>query len=122
MAAVCLPLLFAPRCKATPGIAIALSPIAGSTDDKQGMAENTWAESKNRFARIRPPGGHGCQVGLDKGDRSWQGKTIRIPVLMACPQGLPSWDLVACNDEIPESFPHLRPNNVHLGRISWNEK
>lgn len=78
MTAVGLPSLFAPRPKATPAVAIALSAIAGSADDKQDMAENTGAQPKGQFARIRPAGCHCRQVGLDKGDRSWQGKTIRI--------------------------------------------
>jgi hypothetical protein len=55
--------------------AITLSPIAVATDPEHGVAFAAAADSltENNLAMTRHPR---CQVGLDNGDRSWQGRSI----------------------------------------------
>ena len=55
--------------------AITLSPIAAATDPEHSVASAATANSlpENNLALTRHPR---CQVGLDNGDRSWQGRSI----------------------------------------------
>jgi hypothetical protein len=62
---------------ATPRTAIALTPIAGAANDENRVACAASLLPKNNLAQLRHPG---RQVGLDKDDRSWQGKTIRSKI------------------------------------------
>jgi hypothetical protein len=57
--------------------AIALSPIAVATDPEHRVAITAAADplTENNFAMTRHPR---RQVGLDNGDRSWQGRTILV--------------------------------------------
>jgi hypothetical protein len=59
---------------ATPRTAITLTPITGAANDENHVACAASPLPKNNLAPLRHPG---RQVGLDKDDRSWQGKTIR---------------------------------------------
>jgi hypothetical protein len=74
MATVSAPPLFAKSGEATPRIAVTLTAITGATDVEDRVASAANSLPKNNLALIRHPG---CQVGLDKDDSSWQGKTIR---------------------------------------------
>jgi hypothetical protein len=64
---------------ATPRTAITLTPITGTANDENRIACAASLLPKNNLAQLRHPG---RQVGLDKNDRSWQGKTIRSENLM----------------------------------------
>lgn len=66
--------LFAKGRDATLRAAIALTTITGAADDENRVACAASSLPKNNLAPLRHPG---RQVGLDKDDRSWQGKTIR---------------------------------------------
>jgi len=55
--------------------AITLTAITGATDAENRVTSAAHSLPKNNLALIRHPG---CQVGLDKDDSSWQGKTIRF--------------------------------------------
>jgi len=72
--------LFAKGWKATPQIAITLTAITGATDAENRVASTAHSLPKNNLVLIRHPG---RQVGLDKDDSSWQGRTIRCLNLMA---------------------------------------
>jgi hypothetical protein len=75
MATVGTPPLFAKSAKATLSTAITLTAIAGATDAENRVPSAAHSLPKNNLVLIRHPG---CQVGLDKDDGSWQGKTIRF--------------------------------------------
>jgi hypothetical protein len=66
--------LFVKGWDATSGTAITLTAITGATDAENRVASTAYALPKNNLALIRHPG---RQVGLDKDDSSWQGRTIR---------------------------------------------
>jgi hypothetical protein len=66
--------LFPQGYDATLRTAITLTPIAGAANDENRVACAASLLPKNNLAPLRHPG---RQVGLDKDDRSWQGKTIR---------------------------------------------
>jgi hypothetical protein len=74
MATVGATSLFAKGWDATFGTAITLTAITGATDEENRIASTAYSLPKNNLALIRHPG---CQVGLDKDDSSWQGRTIR---------------------------------------------
>jgi hypothetical protein len=63
----------------TPRTAITLPPITGTANDENRVACAAPLLPKSNLAQLRHPG---RQVGLDKDDRSWQGKTIRSENLM----------------------------------------
>ena len=67
--------LFAKEWDATFRTAITLTTITGATDDENRVACAASSQPKNNLALLRHPG---RQVGLDKDDSSWQGKTIRF--------------------------------------------
>ena len=75
MATIRAPALLAQGMDPTLGTAIPLTTIAGATDAENGVAPTAYSLPKNNLAQIRHPG---RQVGLDKDDSSWQGKTIRL--------------------------------------------
>ena len=75
MATVGTPPLFANSGDTTLPTAITLTAIAGSTDAEDRVTSAAHSLPKNNLVLIRHPG---CQVGLDKDDGSWQGKTIRF--------------------------------------------
>jgi len=66
--------LFAKGWDATSGTAITLTAITGATDAENRVASTAYALPKNNLALIRHPS---RQVGLDKDDSSWQGRTIK---------------------------------------------
>lgn len=67
--------LFAESWDATFRTAISLTTITGPTDDENRVACAASSVPKNNLVLLRHPG---RQVGLDKGDSSWQGKSIRF--------------------------------------------
>ena len=75
MATIGTPLLFAKGGTPTLSTAITLTAIAGATDAENRVTSAAHSLPKNNLVLIRHPG---CQVGLDKDDGSWQGKTIRF--------------------------------------------
>jgi len=66
--------LFPQGWDATRGTAITLTTITGAANDENRVACAASLLPKNNLAPLRHAG---RQVGLDKDDRSWQGKTIR---------------------------------------------
>ena len=66
--------LFAKGWDATLRAAITLTTITGAADDESRVACAASSLPKDNLVPLRHPG---RQVGLDKDDRSWQGKTIR---------------------------------------------
>jgi hypothetical protein len=81
MATIGTPPLFAKGSDATFRAAITLTTITGPTDDENRVACAASSLPKNNLVLLRHPG---CQVGLDKDDSSWQGRSIRVPNLMGC--------------------------------------
>ena len=75
MATIGTPPLFAKSGAPTLPTAITLTAIAGATDAENRVTSAAHALPKNNLVLVRHPG---CQVGLDKDDGSWQGKTIRF--------------------------------------------
>ena len=75
MATVGTPPLFAKSWDATLPTAMTLTMITGAADDENRVAGAASSLPKNNLVLIRHPG---CQVGLDKDDGSWQGRTIRF--------------------------------------------
>jgi hypothetical protein len=75
MATIGMSPLFAKRSNATFPAAITLTTIAGPTDDENRVACAASSLPKNNLVLLRHPG---RQVGLDKDDSSWQGKTVRL--------------------------------------------
>ena len=75
MATIRAPALFAQGRDPTLGTAIPLTTITAATDKENRVAYAAHSVPKNNLALIHHPG---CQVGLDKDDSSWQGKTIRF--------------------------------------------
>ena len=75
MTTVSAPPLFAKGGDATRRTAIALTAITEATDAEDRAAPAAYSLPKNNLALIRHPG---RQVGLDKDDGSWQGRTIRL--------------------------------------------
>jgi hypothetical protein len=75
MATVGTPPLFAKSGDPTLPTAITLTAIAGATEAENRFTSAAHSLPKNNLVLIRHPG---CQVGLDKDDSSWQGKTIRF--------------------------------------------
>ena len=75
MATIGAPPLFAQSRDPTLGTAIPLAAITGKADGENRVASAAHSLPKNNLAQIRHPG---SQVGLDKDDSSWQGKTIRL--------------------------------------------
>jgi hypothetical protein len=69
------PALFVQGRDPTLGTAIPLTAITGAADGENRVACAAHWLPKNNLAQIRHPG---RQVGLDKDDSSWQGKTIRF--------------------------------------------
>ena len=69
--------LFPQGSDATPRTAITLTPITGAANNENRVASAASLLPKNNLAPLRHPG---CQVGLDKDDRSWQGKTISVQI------------------------------------------
>jgi hypothetical protein len=80
VATIGAPPLFANGWKTTTRSAITLTAITGVADPENRVASTAYALPKNNLALIRHPG---RQVGLDKDDSSWQGRTIRCFCLMA---------------------------------------
>ena len=74
MATIRAPVLFVLGWDPTLGTAIPLPAIAGAADIENRVARTAQSLPKNNFALIRHPG---RQVGLDKDDSSWHGRTIR---------------------------------------------
>jgi len=74
MATVSAPPLLAEGWDTALRTAITLTTITGATDAEHRVASATHSLPKNNLALTRHPG---RQVGLDKDDGSWQGKTIR---------------------------------------------
>lgn len=75
--AIRAPSLLAPGARPTGSAAIPLPPITVTTDPEHRMAIAAAANplTENNFAMTRHPR---RQVGLDNGDRSWQGRTIPV--------------------------------------------
>jgi hypothetical protein len=71
--------LFPQGSDATPRTAITLTPITGAANNENRVACAASLLPENNLAPLRHPG---RQVGLDKNDRSWQGKTISVQNLM----------------------------------------
>ena len=69
--------LFAKSWNSTLRTAITLTTIAGATDDENRVARAASPLSKNNVVLSRHPG---CQVGLDKDDGSWHGRSIRFQI------------------------------------------
>jgi len=69
--------LFAKSWDATFRTAITLTTITGATDDENRVACAASALPKNNLVLSRHPG---CQVGLDKDDGSWHGRSIRFQI------------------------------------------
>jgi hypothetical protein len=69
--------LFAKSWDATFPTAIPLTTITGTTDDENRVACAASALPKNNLVLLRHPD---CQVGLDKDDGSWQGRSIRFQI------------------------------------------
>jgi hypothetical protein len=69
--------LFATSWDATFRTAISLTTITGATDDENRVACAASALPKNNLVLFRHPR---CQVGLDKDDGSWQGRSIRFRI------------------------------------------
>jgi len=69
--------LFAKSWDATFCTAITLTTITRATDDEHRVACAASALPKNNLVLLRHPG---CQVGLDKDDGSWQGRSIRFQI------------------------------------------
>ena len=69
--------LFTKGWKTTARTAITLTAVTGPTETKNRVACTAQSLPKNNLALIRHPG---RQVGLDKDDSSWQGRTIRCLV------------------------------------------
>lgn len=97
------PPLFAKGEKTTVRAAITLPAITGAADAENRVASTAHSLPKNSLALIRHPG---HQVGLDKDDSSWQGKTIRC-LSDGYLTRMPSWDPAVASGGIPESFFHL---------------
>jgi hypothetical protein len=74
MATVGAPLLFAKRWDTTLRTAIPLTAITGAAEGETRVASAAYALPKNDLVLSRHPA---RQVGLDKDDSSWQGRTIR---------------------------------------------
>jgi hypothetical protein len=74
MATIRAPALLAQGRDPTLRTAIPLAAIARATDAENRVAPTAYPLPKNNLALIRHPG---RQVGLDKDDSSWQGKTVR---------------------------------------------
>lgn len=72
--------LFPQGWNATPRTAITLTPITGAANDENRVACAASSLPKDNLAQLRHPG---RQVGLDKDDRSWQGKDHQVLNLMA---------------------------------------
>jgi hypothetical protein len=66
--------LFALCWNATFRTAITLTAITGATNEEDRVASAAYPLPKDNFVLFPHPR---CQVGLDKDDGSWQGKTIR---------------------------------------------
>ena len=75
MATIGAPALFVPDTDPKFGTAIPLTAITGAADGENRVAPAAHSLPKDNLAQIRHPG---RQVGLDKDDSSWQGKTIRL--------------------------------------------
>lgn len=97
------PPLFAKGEKTTVRAAITLAAITGAANAENRVASTAHSLPKNSLALIRHPG---RQVGLDKDDSSWQGKTIRC-LSDGYLTRMPSWDPTVTSGGIPESFFHL---------------
>ena len=69
--------LFAKSWNSTLRTAITLTTITGATDDENRVACAASALPKNNLVLSRHPG---CQVGLDKDDGSWHGRSIRFQI------------------------------------------
>ena len=69
------PPLFAKGEKTTVRAAITLAAITGAANAENRIASTAHSLPKNSLALIRHPG---RQVGLDKDDSSWQGKTHQV--------------------------------------------
>jgi hypothetical protein len=67
--------LFATSWDATFRTAISLTTITGPTDDENRVACAAHSLPENNLVLLRHPV---CQVGLDKDDSSWQGRSIRF--------------------------------------------
>jgi hypothetical protein len=97
------PPLFTKGEKMTVRAAITLPAITGAADAENRVASTAHSLSKNSLALIRHSG---RQVGLDKDDSSWQGKTIRC-LSDGYLTRKPSWGPAVASGGIPESFFHL---------------
>ena len=69
--------LFAQSWDATLRTAITLTTITGAADDENRVACAASPLPKNNLVLSRHPG---CQVGLDKDDGSWHGRSIRFSI------------------------------------------
>jgi hypothetical protein len=75
MATIRAPALLAQGRDPTLRTAIPLTAIAGATDGENRVAPTAYSLPKNNLVLTRHPR---RQVGLDKDDGSWQGRTIRL--------------------------------------------
>ena len=109
MATIGAPALFAQSRDPTLGAAIPLAAITGTADAENRVASAAHSLPKDNLAQIRHPG---RQVGLDKDDGSWQGKTNQVADLMATFYEVAKLGSRRCSGGIPESFSTF-PNNLH---------